>query len=438
MERRYNPRMAASPTTTQQGKAGAGVSACPFCGLLCEDADARPAPAGGVAVSTRICELGRAGYARQSADGIGSPLLAGKPATLQEAVDAAARILDGAARPLFGGLATDVAGMRAAVELADRCGALLDHANSGAKFRNLQAFQDRGAITTTLSEVRNRADLFVVVGSDIGRRFPRFFERTAAPLQTLFGLKNEDRRTIFIGGKPAADAPGPAESIACDTADLPDVLSALSALAAGAPLAAARAGAVPMDTLRSVAQRMAAARYGVLAWAAADLDLPHAELAVLAINRLLITLNRTTRFSAVPLAGTEADLTADAVLLWQVGFPYRTSFASGHAEYDPYLHDARRIVARRELDAVLWVSTLSDLEPPAAAGAPLVLLAGPASAYARRADVFIPVGTPTLDHGSHLVRTDKVVTLRIGAARPATLPSAATVLRSILEAVKPC
>lgn len=425
-----------SPQAPQQGRAG--VSACPFCGLLCEDAEARPAPGGGIAVSARVCELGRKGYARQGADGIGSALLAGQPATLQQAVDAAARILDNAAQPLIGGLATDVAGMRAAVELADRCGGVLDHANSGAKFRNLQAFQDRGAITTTLSEARNRADLFVVVGSDIGRRFPRYFERAAAPQETLFGLKNEDRRSVFIGGTPAPGAPGPVESIPCSTADLPDVLSALSALVAGATLQSASAGAVPMDALRALARRMAAARYGVLVWAAADLDLPHAELAVLALNRMLVTLNRTTRFSAMPLAGTEADLTADAVLLWQVGFPYRTGFASGHAEYDPVLYDARRLVARREIDAVLWVSTLSDLEPPASAGAPLVLLAGPGSAHAKRADVYIPVGTPALDHGSHLVRTDKVVTLRIAAARPSGPPAAAAVLRSILEAVKPC
>src|SRR5258708_5848163 len=83
---------------------------------------------------------------------------------------------------------------RSAAELADRCGAVLDHANSRDKFRNLLAFQDRGAITTTLAEIRNRADLLVVVGTDVVSRFPRFFERIAAPAGTLFGLKDADRR----------------------------------------------------------------------------------------------------------------------------------------------------------------------------------------------------------------------------------------------------
>jgi len=388
--------------------------------------------------SGRACALGRAGFARQSAPGLDTPLIGGKPAALDQAIGAAAAILRGAAQPLIGGLGTDVAGMRAAVELADRCGAVLDHANSGAKFRNLLAFQDRGAITTTLSEIRNRADLFVVLGTDVVSRFPRFFERVAAPEQTLFGLKNADRRSVFVGAAPPPDAPGPVEAIACETRDLPDLLSALSALAAGASLNAAHAGKVPIGVVQSLADRMAAARYGVIVWAAADLDFAHAELTVAAINRLLMTLNRTTRFSAVPLGGNEADLTADAVLLWQVGFPFRTRFASGHAEYDPYLFDARRMLAQGEADAVVWLSALSDLSVPPTLGAPLILLSGPNAAAARRADVFFPVGTPGIDHPGHLVRTDKVLTMRLSATRRPQLAAVSTILRSISEAMKAC
>jgi formylmethanofuran dehydrogenase subunit B len=417
---------------------GAAACTCPFCGLLCDDVSAEASSSGAVTASGRACDLSRAGFARQSAPGPYTPLIGGKPAVLDQAVGAAASILHGAGQPLIGGLGTDVAGMRAAVELADRCGAVLDHANSGAKFRNLLAFQDRGAITTTLSEIRNRADLFVVIGTDVASRFPRFFERVSTPAQTLFGLANSERRSIFVGATPAPGAPQPAESIACKTRDLPDFLAALSALVAGAALNATHAGSVPIGQVRDLARKMAAARYGVLVWAAADLDFAHAELAVLAINRILVTLNRSTRFSAVPLGGNEADLTADAVLLWQVGFPFRTRFASGRPEYDPYLFDGRRMLAQRETDAVLWVSTLSDLPVPATLAAPLILLAGANAAAARRADVFIPVGTPGIDHAGHLVRTDKVVTMRVAATRRAHLPAAATVLHAIGEAVRSC
>ncbi len=434
--------MLESPTKKQPRSASPTTCICPFCGLLCDDVVVTASDSGGVTVSARGCELSRAGFARQSAAGPDSPRVGGSVATFEQAVSAAAAILRDAVQPLIGGLATDVAGMRAAVELADRCGAVLDHANSGAKFRNLLAFQDRGAITTTLAEVRNRADVLVVVGTDVVSRFPRFFERIAAPGGTLFGLKDSDRRSIFVGSRPPPDAPGRTDWIPCERPELPDVLAALAALTAGARLDATRAGSVPIQRLRELSQMMQSARYGALVWAAADLDFAHAELSVQAIQRTLSALSRTTRFSGVPLGGNEADLTADAVLLWQVGFPFRTRFANDGPEYDPYLFDARRMLARREADALLWISTLSDLELPAgldaAAIPPTILVAGPNAAAAERARVFFPAATPGVDHGGHLVRTDKVLTMRLAAARASERLSCAKVLRAISEELQRC
>jgi formylmethanofuran dehydrogenase subunit B len=434
--------MLASHTKKQQRSAAATTCTCPFCGLLCDDVVVSASDNGAVSVSARGCELSKAGFARQSAAGPDSPRVGGSAATFEQAVSAAAAILRDAVQPLIAGLATDIAGMRAAVELADRCGAVLDHANSGAKFRNLLAFQDRGAITTTLAEVRNRADVLVVIGTDVVSRFPRFFERIAAPAGTLFGLQDSDRRSVFVGAQPPSDAPGRTDWIACERPELPDVLGALAALTAGVRLDATRAGSVPIERLHELSGLMQSARYGALVWAAADLDFAHAELSVQAIQRTLAALSRTTRFSGVPLGGSEADLTADAVLLWQVGFPFRTSFASGRPEYDPYLFDARRLLARREADALLWISTLSDLALPAGLDAlsipPLIVVAGPNVAAAERAEVFFPVATPGIDHGGHLVRTDKVLTMRLTAARASGRASCAQVLRAISEELHRC
>jgi formylmethanofuran dehydrogenase subunit B len=440
--RGYNRPMIASDTKKKQRSGSATSCTCPFCGLLCDDVVVTASDRGAVSVSARGCELSRAGFARQSAAGADAPRVGGSEATFEQAVSAAAAILRDAVQPVIGGLATDVSGMRAAVELADRCGAVLDHANSSAKFRNLLAFQDRGAITTTLAEVRNRADVLVVVGTDVVSRFPRFFERISAPGGTLFGLKDSDRRSIFLGSRPPSDVPGRTDWIPCERPELPDVLRALAALSAGVRLDATRAGSVPIERLRELSQTMQSARYGALVWAAADLDFAHAELSVQAIQRTLAVLSRRTRFSGVPLGGNEADLTADAVLLWQVGFPFRTRFASDGPEYDPYLFDASRLLARREADALLWISTLSDLAlpavPDAAAIPPLILVAGPNAAAATRARVFFPVATPGIDHGGHLVRTDKVLTMRLTATRASMRASCAQVLRAISEELKRC
>jgi len=83
-------------------------------------------------------------------------------------VDAGAvKLIGKAALPLFGGLATDVEGMRAVMSIADRSGGIVDHALSEAQYRNFKILQTTGWTTTTLTETRNRADLIIIAGSDI-------------------------------------------------------------------------------------------------------------------------------------------------------------------------------------------------------------------------------------------------------------------------------
>jgi Formylmethanofuran dehydrogenase subunit B len=80
------------------------------------------------------------------------------PCDRDEAIAQAARILRQSRLPVFGGLATDVEGQRGALALADRLGGVVDHRGSRGLFSDLTALRDIGTMTTTLSEVRNRAD----------------------------------------------------------------------------------------------------------------------------------------------------------------------------------------------------------------------------------------------------------------------------------------
>jgi formylmethanofuran dehydrogenase subunit B len=410
-------------------------STCPFCGLLCDDVVVEQRANGILEVTAKGCALSREGFAR-AVPRAAEPSVHGTPATFDAAVRAAAAILREATLPLIGGLATDIAGMRAVLELADACGAVLDHMNSGAKFRNLLAFQDRGWITATLAEARHRADIFLVVGTDVATRYPRFFERIVAPTAGLFELPAGGRELVFLGEKsPPREAVGRVSRIQCAQTALPDVLGALAALIDKKRLDAKEIAGVRVGDLAQLAERMRAARFGVITWAAPDLDFPHAELAVQSIGRILNLLNRSTRFTGLPLGGTEADLTADAALLWQVGFPFRTSFAQGRPHYDPYLLNGARLLAEREVDALVWIATLGDRSPPPVTDIPLVLIAPPWNAAGNRCDVFLPVGTPGIDHAGHLVRTDKVVSMRVQQLRETNLPSVANAVRAILGAL---
>ncbi|HEX7155928.1 MAG TPA: hypothetical protein VF229_01870, partial [Burkholderiaceae bacterium] len=212
------------------------------------------------------CRISREGYAGASGAVRHGPMVRGRPSGFEQAVAAAARLLDRASQSVFGGLAVDIASMRVLVDLADRCGAVVDHGNSRAKFRNLLAFQDRGAITTTLAEARNRADLLVVIGTDAVSRFPRFFERMdPGPAGGAFALPGTARTTVFIGDRaPPPEAPA-ASAIACAREHLPHLLGALAALVSGARLQADRIGGVGVERLIELAAAMRQARYGVIA-----------------------------------------------------------------------------------------------------------------------------------------------------------------------------
>lgn len=410
--------------------------ACPFCGLLCDDLRIAVAEER-LAVVAHGCPISVgafAGLPPQEA----APRVAGRAASLEEAAAAAAHLLKGARQPLFAGLGTDVAGMRRVLALADRCGAVLDHMNAEGLLRNVRTLQEAGLMSTTFSEVKNRADLVLIVGSDVVSRYPRFFERVVWTGDTLFRRDGAWPEVVYLG-EVADTSAGVAPDgrlpwvVPCPREKLIDVIGALRCLVAGRPLDAREAGGVPLETVRALADRLGRARYGVAVWSAADLDFPHAELTVQSLCDLIKELNRETRFCGLPLAGSDADLTANEVHVWQTGFPLRTSLGAGYPEYDPYHYAAARLIDRGEADALVWISSLSD-RPPPETHVPTVVLGGAGLLPPREPEVFIPVGRPGVDHGAHLFRADKVVVVRLEALRPSRLPSVARAVSAILEA----
>jgi formylmethanofuran dehydrogenase subunit B len=406
---------------------------CPFCGLVCDDLVVRPT-GGQFVVQANGCRLSLAGF--QGLPGGTSPRVAGRGASLGEAAAEAARLLRDARQPLIAGLATDVEGARAAGRLADRCGGVLDHMNSPSVSRNTLALQDGGWVTTTLSEVRNRADFLVAVGGDIVSRFPRFFERCIANRETLFG-RDRQCEVVFLGQglSPGVTLPGvTVRVIPCDVRRLHEAFGVMRALLAGRALAAAEAAGAAVNVWKELVERMQVARYGVAAWATTDFDFPHAELTVQALCDLIKDLGTQTRFSGLPLGGNDGDITADSVSLWQTGFGGRTSYGQGVPEHDSYHYSTSRLLAGGA-DVMVWISSFNVARTPPATAVPTVVLGREGMAFEREPAVFIPVGTPGLDHPGHLFRTDRVVALPLSGLRESPLPSVTEAIAAIEAAL---
>jgi formylmethanofuran dehydrogenase subunit B len=368
-----------------------------------------------------------------------APRVGGEPVSLERAVARATAILGQSRLPVFSGFGTDVNDTRAALSLIDRCGGVFDQMRAEGGLRNLLVLADSGWMATTLGELKNRVDVLVSFGTDIEAHFPRFFERFIWTQETLFGADTGMREVIFIGRAPtgtAATAPDGREPqvIPCAQEDLPQVAAALAALTQGAVLQAEQVGGIPVAELRAVVERLRQAHYGVMTWAAGQLNFPHAELTIQQLCKMVVTLNRETRCSALPLGGQDGDRTASQVCAWISGYPTRVSYARGYPEYDPYHNGAARLLASGEADALVWVSSLS-LTPPPVSDVPTVAIGRSGMTFEREPEVFIPVGVPGIDFAGHMYRCDNVVALPLYQLRESGLPKGADVLRAIEQAL---
>ncbi|MDR5754386.1 MULTISPECIES: formylmethanofuran dehydrogenase [unclassified Caballeronia] len=414
-------------------RAAKGDWTCPFCPLLCDDISLDLHGDDSLAASNTDCpRLARSIARFGAADAACTPTIDGASTDLASALARAGEILSRAGRPLFGGLATDVAGARALYELAAREGAVLDHLHGDALAASTLALQDRGAFFTTLSEVRSRADLMVVFACEPARRYPRFYERA------LGGVERDVAACFVACSVDPAAAALPhvsTDSILAD-ADPFDLLAQWSALIEGRGIAE--------RDVSALADRVAAARYTVFVYEPAALPQPHAALLIEALNRIVKAVNRTTRAGGLALGGDDGALTVNQAMTWLSGFPLRTHVSmTAPLDYDPYRYRTETLLADGEADALLWIASFGPQPLPAslADDVPAIVLGHPALAgmLGKRSapTVFIPVATPGIDSGGHLFRIDATVVAPLQPARRAALPTVAAIAQQLAQRSRP-
>lgn len=407
---------------------------CPFCPLACDHATVQVgAGAQPLGLQGADCERARralAGYA--SAPATARAEIDGQAASLDAAIDAAAQRLSASRQPLFAGLGTDVAGMRALYPLACATGAICDAAPGEALMHGLRALQDRGQFTTTLAEVRTRADLIVFVGGLPLAMAPLIRERLG-----IGDAQVAQRHVVVLGpgdGDEAALAAWAGAGVTVEAialhGDLFDTVSLLDALVAKRP---AMAAAQVPAALRALAERLQAAHYGVLVGAPALLPAQGA-LVVEVVHRSVNELNRKTRAAALWIGGGNGVATANQVFAWLSGVPMRSRAGPRGLEHEPLRYGSLRLIEQGAVDALLWVASFDAQSAPPQNTLPMVVLGHPALAErCRRAgSVFIAVSTPGIGSAGHVFRTDGTVLMPLHAARPDALPTVAALAQRLL------
>ena len=392
------------------------VATCPACSLLCDDVLIENKN-NKIKVLTKGCEKAVRFFEQPLIDT--SPQINGNPVTLQQAIAHAAKLLKASQQPLFSGLSTDVQGFRALYNLAQKTNARLQHMNAQSTARNMKVLQSTGWQTTTLTEVKNRADVIVCIGTDVVSHNPRFFERIVWPKDAMF-VDSQMREVIYIGENldtKAGTSPNgtPPFLLACRAADLPEITLVLRALVADKKLKIVQIAGIKISDLQAVADKLKAAKYAVLAWVTKDCDFPHAELTIQNITETVAILNNTTRAAGLPLGGSDGDTSVNNANTW----------LSGLALNDEVI----------EHDLMIWVNSFSAHINPSKTDNPLIVIGSSNCEFSQTPDVFIPVATPGLDCGGTLFRVDSSVVLPLKKVRENNLPTLAQVISQIEAAL---
>ena len=408
---------------------------CPFCSLICDDLVIQNKE-GKLTVKENCCAKAKAHFAQPLPDV--KPTLKGKSCSIDEALEAADKILKQSSQPLIAGLGTDIGGMRSVMHLADNIGATIDHMHSDVAIRNTLVLQDLGWIMTTMSEIKNRADFIIFAGTDASN-YARFFERIIWNKDLLFSSAKK-RKLVYIGDKLNTSKGKSPEGklptvLKCEQEEINEIISVLHAIIAGNKIQPPKIAGISLAILQKLAKQMEEAKYGVIVWAPGELNFPHAELTIQSICELVKYLTRTTRFAGFTLAGGDGVMSANNVSAWQSGFPLRVNFSKGFPRHDVGRNSTKNLLKNKEVDALVWISSFSSDTKPPKAKIPTVVLATPETKLNFKPDVFIPVATPGVDHSGQLIRTDNVVSLPLKKLRESKYISVSDILNRIIELI---
>jgi formylmethanofuran dehydrogenase subunit B len=351
----------------------------------------------------------------------------GRPAALDAAVAEAGKLIAASTNVLIAGLGTDVAGARAAMALAQRTGAVVDHMHSGAVLRNLDVMRSSGVMMTTPTECHVRADTLLLAGPLRGAARDQLLQHIIGNGQAK---QSTPRRIVWLC--PGRDLLPLAETIAAtpvgrEIGDLPVLLATLRAQVANRPIAKSSAAS---KMLQQVAAALKETRFGTAIWSGTELD----PLAIEMLCGLVDDLNATTRFSSLPLAPGADAVGVMQVCGWMTGLPMRTSFGRGFSQHDPWLFDGYRLVASGEVDCVVWISAYGNESPPWRKAPPTIALIAQEAPFDAPVQVRISVGSPGIDHSAVQYFAASGTLAASEATRPSETISVAAAIERIAAA----
>ena len=329
---------------------------CPFCGVTCDDLEVHVED-GKIRDVKNACVLGKDTFLHHL-EGLATPRIDGKPASIEACIEAAADILARAKYPLIYGLdSTELHAHRKAIELADLIGANIDHTSSVCHAPSLQAVQTVGIPSCTVGEVKNRADLVIFWGANPAEAHPRHPTRYSVTVKGMFTPQGrKDRTVIHVDVRRTPTSRMADTCIQIKPHSDYEIFSTLTALVNGHDLDVSEVGGVPLQEWRDLVELMKGAKFGILYWGMGLTMTRGKYLNVVALLRLCQELNRFTKFLGAPLRGHGNVVGMAQVLTWQTGFPFAVNMSRGYPRFNPGEFSVADLLGRGEVDAALIIA----------------------------------------------------------------------------------
>jgi formylmethanofuran dehydrogenase subunit B len=405
------------------------LAVCTGCSLLCEDIEVE-LKNGAISQAKNLCRKGHAHFQSLSNERT-LPAVDGKPASMEEALGRAARILEESKRPLlYGWSSSSSEAQRVGIDLARKLEATLDGTPSCQGFLLERVLAGR-LPSCTLDDVRNLADLSLFWGSDPSHSHPRMLSRFAYYPRGEKRQKSyeEERTCVVVDVRKSATATLCQHLIRLPPRGDVEFISAIAGVLEGKiPRTGDKKRMIELGTL------LRKTEFGAI-FCGDGLVCSQKEEADL-FQSLIEQLNKIAPFRVLPMVGHYNSRGFNQLLLEQTGFLNRVGFQGGQAQHS---QGQSIMEAARSCDAALVIGSdpLSSLPfsvSRALAKVPLIAIDPRRSLTTDAARVVIPSAMYGLEAAGSALRMDGVKVEFQPIVESRLMPDA-EILKRIEEAV---
>ena len=359
------------------------------------------------------------------------PTINGKASTLSNAITQIKKNLSTHQELLILNHGSDLSGLRAILGLASQYGGIIDHINSEALFQNLNLLQRSGYMATSLTEIKNRADVIVIFGNKIFEKSPRLLEKV---LQTQNSLCTDTRKKeiILVGSFSSKIINGIKKSsrVTNIKINLDMIPSFLNLLADDKKYK--KINGLSGNDLVKTKKIISNAKYLVAVWTNSDFALTSNPKRIInSISKYIISYNQDKRGACCPIAGSLGDVTSSQAIAWMTGFASRIKFIGNTFKHDRFSYNNKVLIDNQNVDTIIHISTLTSDKIRLDKRCFNIVLGHPNSSFSSVPDIFIPVGTPGIDNDGIMFRTDNVVSVALKKIREIKLPSTEDIINRL-------